>query len=156
MLNLGKVGAADILYDLGSGDGRIVIAAARRGARSVGIEIDAGLIERARANASEAGVGQRASFRRQDLFKADFREATVVTLYLWPHVNLMLRPQLLRDLKPGVRIVSHSHDMGDWAPQETVELPDATGRIHRLYLWTVPPRKDQPPLAASDARPGAE
>jgi SAM-dependent methyltransferase len=138
MLELAGVGRDDTLYDLGSGDGRIVIAAAKRGARAVGIEIDGELVERARRNASEAGVEQRAKFLRQDLFAADFRNATVVTLYLLPEVNLALRPRLLAQLGAGTRIVSHSHDMGDWTPTASREVADETGRLHRIYLWVVP------------------
>ncbi|HKZ72433.1 MAG TPA: hypothetical protein VJ011_00115, partial [Steroidobacteraceae bacterium] len=87
------------------------------------------------------------SFVRQDLFDADIRPATVVTLYLLPEVNLALRPKLLRDLSPGARIVSHSHDMGDWPPEQTREVRDRDGKRHLLYLWTAPPRKDHPPMA---------
>ncbi len=138
MLELAEVGPGDTLYDLGSGDGRIVIEAAKRGARAVGIEIDGELVERARRMAREAGVAPRATFRRQDLFAADFRDATVVTLYLLPEVNLALRPRLLAELAPGTRIVSHSHDMADWTPNESREVADETGRVHRVYLWIVP------------------
>ena len=138
MLELAKVGPKDVVYDLGSGDGRVVIAAAKRGARAVGVEIDRELVERARRAAREAGVAQRAAFRHQDLFDADFRDATVVMLYLLPEVNLALRPRLLEVLAPGTRIVSHSHDMGDWSPDDAREMPDQTGRLHRLYLWVVP------------------
>jgi SAM-dependent methyltransferase len=138
MLDLAKVGPDDTVYDLGSGDGRIVIAAAKRGARAIGVEIDGELVERARRNAREAGVARRATFRRQDLFAADIRDATVVMLYLLPEVNIALRPRLLGDLAPGTRVVSHSHDMADWTPRESREVADETGRVHRVYLWIVP------------------
>jgi SAM-dependent methyltransferase len=150
MLELASVGDHDTLYDLGSGDGRIVIAAARRGARAVGVEIDRELVDRARRNAEAAGVAARTRFVQQDLFETDIRAATVVTLYLLPEVNLALRPKLLRDLQPGARIVSHSHDMGDWPPETTRELTDEEGTQHRIHLWTLPPRKDQPAVAAND------
>lgn len=144
MLELARVGRGDRLYDLGSGDGRIVIAAAKRGAQAIGVEIDRELVEQARRNARAARVADRARFLQQDLFAADFRDATVVTLYLLPEVNLALRPRLLAELAPGTRIVSHSHDMGDWLPEATREVPDESGRLHRVHLWTVPPRSDQP------------
>jgi SAM-dependent methyltransferase len=140
MLKLAKVAEGDVVYDLGSGDGRIVIAAVRDfGAdRAVGVELDEKLVTRAQTNALEANVHDKASFVRQDLFDADIRQATVVTLYLLPEVNLLLRPKLLRDLKPGTRVVSHSHDMGDWAPEQTLEIENAQGEVHRIHLWTIP------------------
>jgi SAM-dependent methyltransferase len=147
MLELARVGDRDIVYDLGSGDGRIVIAAARKGARAVGIEHDPGLVERARRDAKAAGLGERTRFVQQDLFHADIRSATVVMLYLLPEVNLALRPKLLRDLAPGTRVVSHSHDMGDWLPEQTREVTARDGKVHRIHLWTLPARKDQPPVA---------
>lgn len=149
MLQMADVKDTDVVYDLGSGDGRIVIAAAKEyGAHGVGIELDAGLIRRARADARVAGVEDKVEFRRENLFEADIRDATVVTLYLLPEANLRLRPKLLRDLKPGVRIISHSHDMGDWEPEEARQVRDRTNRVHRLYRWTIPPRKDAPPAAS--------
>lgn len=136
MLKLAKVGPNDIVYDLGSGDGRIPITAARRfGARGVGIDIDPQRIVEANANAREAKVTGRVTFRNEDLFEADISEATVVTLFLYPDVNLKLRPKLLRELKPGTRIVSYWHDMGNWKPERRVQMPQAP-----IYLWTVPPR----------------
>ena len=136
MLEMAKVGPNDTVYDLGSGDGRIPIAAARDfGARGVGIEIDPKLIARAEANARKAGVDDRVTFRNEDLFNADFHDATVVTLFLLPEANLKLRPRLLAELQPGTRIVSHYHDMGDWKPEKTVRM---LGRS--IYLWTIPPR----------------
>jgi SAM-dependent methyltransferase len=136
MLKLGEVRAGDVLYDLGSGDGRIPITAARRfGVRAVGIEIDDQLVAHARANAKAAGVEHLVSFRNEDLFEADFSEASVVTLYLLDRLNEKLRPRLLAELRPGTRILSHDFMMGDWKPQRAIQV----GRS-RLYLWTVPER----------------
>lgn len=138
MLRLGNVTADDVVYDLGSGDGRIVIAAARdRGARGVGFEIDPALVAQATERAQGLGLGGRVTFRRDDLFQADLREATVVTLYLSPALNRRLRPKLLSELRPGSRIVSHSFDMGDWAPARTLQVTSNEG-THTLYLWVVP------------------
>jgi SAM-dependent methyltransferase len=134
MLELGEVGPDDVIYDLGSGDGRIVITAAEQyGSRGVGIDIDPQRIQEANTNAQAAGVTNRVEFRQQDLFQADFSEATVVTLYLLPEVNLRLRPQLLEQLQPGTRIVSHAFDMGDWEPEQVEEVDGRT-----IYVWTVP------------------
>jgi precorrin-6B methylase 2 len=136
MLDLAGVTPSDVVDDLGAGDGRIVIAAAKDfGARGVGVEIDRELVARARRNAREAGVAGRARFVRQDLFKTNLRPATVVTLFLYPDVNLRLRPKLLGELRPGTRVVSYAFDMGDWQPAKTVE---AGGR--KVYLWVVPER----------------
>jgi hypothetical protein len=138
MLSVADVGRDDVLYDLGSGDGRIVIAAARwHGARGVGIEIDRELVGQARRDAARAGVADRARFEAGDLFAADLRDATVVTLYLSPELNGRLRPQLLAQLRPGARIVSHQFGMGDWEPARTLRLT-IDGRDHRVYLWIVP------------------
>lgn len=118
MLKLAGVRKGDILYDLGSGDGRIPITAARHhGIRAVGIDVDPVRIAEANANALKAGVADRVTFRNEDLFAADFSEATVVTLYLLESLNVKLRPKLLSELKPGTRIVSHAFTMGDWEPQ---------------------------------------
>jgi tRNA A58 N-methylase Trm61 len=136
MLHVAGVHAGDVLYDLGSGDGRIPIAAAKRfGIRAVGIDLDPERIWQAEQNARSAGVERLVQFRREDLFEADFAEATVVTLYLHPDVNLRLRPRLWSELRPGTRIVSHQFPMGDWAPEKVVELHGRT-----VYFWTVPPR----------------
>jgi ribosomal protein L11 methylase PrmA len=136
MLELANVGNSDVVYDLGCGDGRIVISAARKyGARGVGIDLNPARIEEARANASSAGVSDRVSFEVNDLFDADIRNATVVALYLLPDANIRLRPRLLRDLKPGTRVVSHSFDMGDWKPDKE-KLVDGD----HVYLWTIPKR----------------
>ena len=136
MLRLAGVGKDDVLYDLGSGDGRIPIAAAKKfGIRATGIEIDPALVQQAEDNARNAGVGGLVRFRQEDLFKTEFRDATVVTLYLQPHLNLKLRPRLWAELKPGTRIVSHQFDMGDWPPQRKLERNG-----HTIYFWTIPPR----------------
>src|SRR5438045_594376 len=117
MLEIAKVGKGDVLYDLGSGDGRIPVTAAKRyGIRAVGIDIDPERIREANENAKKAGVTNLVRFRQEDLFKADFREATVVTLYLLPDLNVKLRPRLWSELKPGTRVVSHQFDMADWKP----------------------------------------
>jgi SAM-dependent methyltransferase len=134
MLQLANVSEDDVVYDLGSGDGRIPIMAAKRyGARGVGVEIDSGRIQQARENAREAGMAKSVKFIQQDLFKTDLSEATVVTLYLLPELNVKLRPKLLRELEPGTPIVSHSFDMGEWEPERVVKVGDST-----VYLWTVP------------------
>lgn len=138
MLAMADIGPDDVIYDLGSGDGRIVITAAQKfGARGVGIEIDPELVALANTNAAAAGVSDRVQFREEDLFKTDFRDATVVTLYLLQEVNLRLRPILLTQLKPGSRIISHSYNMGDWEP-EAVEVVQGPNKLHILYKWTVP------------------
>jgi trans-aconitate methyltransferase len=140
MLQMANVKPGDVLYDLGCGDGRIVIAAAKRfGIRGVGIDIDPQRIAEAQENARKAGVADRVKFIEGDLFDADIKEATVMTLYLLPDVNLRLRPKLLSDLRPGTRIVSHNYDMGDWKPEQTVKLT-VDGTEHVVYSWTVPKR----------------
>ncbi len=134
MLQLAQVNSNDVIYDLGSGDGRIPITAAQRfGIRSVGVDINPQRVQEANANAQKAGVTNRVEFRQQDLFETDLRNATVVTLYLLPDVNLKLRPKLLRELRPGTRIVSHAFDMGDWQPQQVQQVDGKT-----IYLWVVP------------------
>jgi SAM-dependent methyltransferase len=139
MLEAAKVGAGDVVYDLGCGDGEIIIAAAKlHGARGVGVDLDPERIRNARANAASAGVTERVTFVEQDLFKTDVSPATVVTLYLLPELNERLRPKLLRELRPGSRIVSHDFGMGDWVPERTITVPLA--RDHRVFLWRVPPR----------------
>ena len=137
MLRLADVKKGDVLYDLGSGDGRIPITAAKKfGIRAVGIDIDPQRVEEAKENARKNGVTNLVQFRQEDLFRANFREATVVTLYLLPDLNVKLRPKLLAELKPGARIISHQFDMGTWKPEKRVE---PSGRT--IYLWTVPPKK---------------
>ena len=136
MLRLAGVGPTDLVYDLGSGDGRIPITAAKEfGARGVGIDIDPQRIREAESNARAAGVTDRVRFRNEDLFEADFRDATVVTLFLSPETNLRLRQRLLRELAPGSRVVSYWHDMGDWTPLRT-----SPTRWANVYLWHIPPR----------------
>jgi predicted RNA methylase len=133
MLKLAKTSAADTVYDLGCGDGRIVIAAAKQfGARGVGIDIDPQRIKEATENAKKAGVAERVKFIEQDLFKADIKAATVVTLYLLSTVNERLKPILKRDLKKGTRVVSHQFSMGDWKPVQRSEV-----RGRPIYLWTM-------------------
>jgi len=139
ILRLARVGPDDVVYDLGSGDGRIVIAAARDfGARGVGIELDPDLVAESIRNARRARVADRTRFLQQDIFEADISEATVVTLYLSPEVNLRLRPKLLA-LPPGSRIVSHDFPIGDWKPERMVNFKGPE-RTHVLSLWIVPLR----------------
>jgi protein-L-isoaspartate O-methyltransferase len=142
MLRLAAVKPGDVVYDLGCGDGRIVVTAAQRfGVRGVGIDIDPERVAEARENVRSAGLDGRVEIRQQDLFTTDFREATVVTIYLLPGVNLRLRPRLLEQLRPGARIVSHAFDMDDWRPDRTVTVGAST-----VYLWTVPERGAPLPL----------
>ena len=137
MLELAKVNASDVVYDLGCGDGRIVITAARRfGALGVCVDIDPQRIAESRENARKAGVTDRIRFRNEDLFATDIGDATVVMLFLTVELNLAVRPKLLRELKPGTRIVSHSHNMGDWKQQKTQYVQSDTG-WHSIFLWTV-------------------
>jgi SAM-dependent methyltransferase len=134
MLELTNVTPDDVVYDLGCGDGRIVITAARQyGARGVGVDIDPDRVWEARENAKEAGVAGRVQFLLQDLFDTDISAATVVTLYLTYEVNLQLRPKLWRELKPGTRVVSHDFSMGDWKPEQVVRLGTSV-----IYYWTIP------------------
>lgn len=137
MLNLANVTGIDTVYDLGCGDGRIVITAAQKyGARGVGIDIDPERVREANENVRKAGVADRVKIIRGDLFQANISEATVVTLYLLTELNLKLRPKLLKDLDPGVRVVSHDFSMGDWKPERTVEVSGS-----KVYLWRIPQRK---------------
>jgi SAM-dependent methyltransferase len=137
MLALAKVGPRDVVYDLGCGDGRIVIAAAQKfGARGVGVDIDANLINQADANAKAAGVDRRVKFLVQDAMTVDVSDATVVTLYLLSASNVKLRPILTRQLRRGARIVSHSFAMGDWEPEVVDTFKDSNGTSRTLYLWT--------------------
>ena len=135
MLSVAKVTSRDVVYDLGSGDGRIVIAAAKKyGARGVGIEIDPVLVKKAKDNAAKAGVSSKVRFVTEDLFTADLKDATVVTLYLLQSINERLRPKLVRELRPGARVVSHMFNMGpEWPPEQTLEAGPS-----RIYLWTIP------------------
>lgn len=137
MLKLADVTANDVVYDLGSGDGRIVIAAAKKyGARGVGIDIDPERISESNENAINAGVTDKVKFIEADLFESNFSEASVVTLYLLGRLNEKLKPMLMAQLKPGTRIVSHAFDMGDWEPEETQAVDGTT-----IYLWTIPENK---------------
>ena len=133
MLEMAKVTAKDVVYDLGCGDGRIVIAAAKKGARAVGIDIDPQRISEANANAKLEKVTDKVRFIENDLFESDISEATVVTLYLLNRLNEKLKPKLLKDLRPGTRVVSHAFDMGDWKPEQTVSVGGTN-----VYLWRIP------------------
>ena len=141
MLDMARVGTGDVVYDLGSGDGRLVIAAALRGARSIGVEYDADLVERSVRNAERAGVHDRATFVHGDIFETDPSGADVVLLYLSPEFNRRLRPTLLEKLAPGARIVSHAFHMDDWLPDEERTLGEGPGRA-TAYLWVVPANVD--------------
>ena len=138
MLRQAHLKKGDVLYDLGSGDGRIPIAAAKQyGVRAVGIDIDPKLVEEAKETARREGVENLVSFRNEDMFLTDVREATVVTLYLSNTLNVMLRPKLLRELRPGSFIISHDFRMGDWVPEKSVRVP--WKNLYRtVYVWTVP------------------
>lgn len=136
MVELAGVKQGDVVYDLGSGDGRIVIAAAKKGARAVGFEIDPELVGESRANLQKAGVQAAAEIRNQDILTVDLSPASVITMYLLPDVNLKLRPNLLSQLKPGSRVVSHSFDMGDWKPDKTEHIEGRT-----IHLWIIPNRR---------------
>ena len=148
MLTVANVRQGDVLYDLGSGDGRIPIMAVQKYnvTRATGIEINPERIMEAQENLKVAGVGDRVRFRNEDLFEANFSDATVVTLYLLPALNIKLLPKLLRDLKPGTRVVSHAFAMGDWKPDQTLEIG---GRA--VYFWTIPARGTAAYAAASAA-----
>lgn len=145
MLDVARVGPGDALIDLGSGDGRIVIAAAKRGASAVGVEINPVLVERSRENAKREGVDARTRFVTEDLFETDFSRADVVTMYLLPDVNAKLAPKLYATLKPGARIVSHDYDLGGWPPDATltIDAPDkpvSRDKVSRVHFWVVPAR----------------
>ena len=145
MLKLANLKPTDTLYDLGCGDGRIVIAAAKKGAKGVGIDIDPQRIKEAKENARKAGVEDRVRFELKDLFEADIHEATVVSLFLLPSVNLKLKPKLMADLKPGTRVVSNTFDMGDWKAEKETSLGEGPDEeysylSHKFFLWTIPPR----------------
>lgn len=137
MLKMAKVTKTDMVYDLGSGDGRIVITAAKEyGATGIGVDIDPERIKEANENARKANVNDKVKFIEGDLFKMNFKDATVVTLYLLPSLNLKLRPQLFEQLKPGTRVVSHSFDMGDWEPEQKLTVNGSN-----IYMWTIPEKK---------------
>ena len=134
MLSMANVRNNDLVYDLGCGDGRVVVMAAKeRGATGVGVDLDPVRIKESEENARKAGVADRVRFFQQDLFKTEIGEATVVMLYLWPEVNIRLRSKLFAELKPGTRILSHNHDMGEWKPDKYAEISK-----HRIYFWVIP------------------
>ena len=133
MIELGGVKKGDVVYDLGSGDGRIVITAAKKGARAVGFDVDGDLVKESRENIRKAGLDKLAEIKQQDILTVDLSPATVVTMYLLPDVNLKLKPNLLSQLKPGSRVVSHAFDMGDWKPEKVERVNGLT-----IYLWTIP------------------
>jgi SAM-dependent methyltransferase len=139
MLQVARVGRNDLVYDLGCGDGRIVITAVKRhGARGVCVDIDPVRIKESRTNANTAGVAERIGFREGDLFETDLHDATVVTLYLLPTLNERLRPKLFRELRPGSRVVSNAFDMGDWKADSTLEVPTGGGLNSFAYFWVIP------------------
>ena len=141
MLKMADVGKDDLVYDLGCGDGRIVITAAEKmGARGIGVDIDPERIEESRENAKKANVTDRVKFLQQDLFDADISEATVVTLYLLPDINLRVRPKIFREVKPGTRVVSHNYSMGEWEPELSTEINENNEEWnnHTVYFWIVP------------------
>jgi len=141
MITLAKLAAGDVVYDLGCGDGRIVIAAAQvPGARGVCVEIDPERIRQSRQNAEEAGVADRIRFVQGDLYNVPIDDATVVMVYLLPEVNLRLRPRLLKELRPGTRIISHAFDMGDWPPEQRVVVELTPLMQYVVYRWVVPAR----------------
>lgn len=133
MLELAAVGPGDVVYDLGSGDGRIPITAAKYGARGVGIDIDPKMVREARMNAAKAGVADRVAFREEDIFETEIAGATVVSVYLLESLNVRLKPRFLSELRPGTRIVGYEWRMGDWSPEKTVMVDG-----HPVYLWRVP------------------
>ncbi|WP_421655384.1 SAM-dependent methyltransferase [Leptothermofonsia sp. ETS-13] len=136
VLKLAEVAASDVFYDLGCGDGRLLIAAAQQfGTRGVGVDIDPERIQKAKEDAARASVSNLVEFRHQDLFETNFSDATVVFLYLLPHLNLRLRPQLFRQLKPGTRIISRDFDMGEWLPERSLQLQ--TPEEPKFYRWTI-------------------
>lgn len=141
MLELGKVAPGDILYDLGSGDGRTVITAAKRGVRAFGIEYNPDMVNLSRLNAATEGVTEKATFTQADLFETDLSKATVITMFLLPQINMKLRPKIL-ELKPGTRIVSNTFDMEDWQADDTVTLDDPSAAWNTAYLWIVPAKAD--------------
>jgi tRNA G37 N-methylase Trm5 len=137
MIELAGVKKGDVVYDMGSGDGRIVIAAAKKGARAVGFEIDGDLVKESRENIRKAGVEKLAEIRQQDILTVDLSPASVITMYLLPDVNLKLKPNLLKQLKPGSRVVSHSFDMGDWKPDKVERVDSRT-----INFWIIPAKRN--------------
>ena len=141
MLDTAKLTPADIHYDLGSGDGRTVITAAKRGATAFGIEYNSDMVALSQKNAEKEGVTGKASFTKADLFETDFSKATVITMFLLSDINLRLRPKIL-DMKPGTRVVSNTFDMGDWEADEKFEVKEGCSSYCRGYFWTVPAKVD--------------
>lgn len=141
MLEMAKVTPSDYVIDLGSGDGRTVIAAAKKGARALGIEYNPDMVELSKRNAAKAGVSDKANFVKADLFESDFSQATVITMFLLPDINLKLRPKILT-LKPGTRIVSNSFTMGEWTADETATVSEACNTYCTAYLWIVPAKTE--------------
>jgi precorrin-6B methylase 2 len=138
MLELAQVKKSDVVYDLGSGDGRIVVTAAKKyGVRAIGFEIDPERIKESAENIKKAGVGHLVEIRQQDIRTVDLSPASVLTMYLLPEVNLMIRPNIWKQMKPGSRVVSHDFDMGDWKPLKTENIKDGSSWDHTLYLWHV-------------------
>src|SRR5499433_676127 len=138
MLELAQVKKGDVVYDLGSGDGRIVITAAKKyGVKAIGFEIDSERIKESQENIKKAGVGHLVEIRQQDIRTVDLSPASVLTMYLLPEVNLMIRPNIWKQMKPGSRVVSHDFDMGDWKPLKTEHIKDGSTWEHTLYLWHV-------------------
>jgi trans-aconitate methyltransferase len=152
MLKMAAVKEGDVVYDLGCGDGRIVVTAAQKfGATGMGVDIDPKRIQESNANAEKAGVTDKVKFERGDLFKMDLAPATVVTMYLLPNINLKLRPKLFSELKPGTRIVSHAFDMGEWKPEKTVKVR-VDSSDYTLYYWTIPAKEDQPTFKDTEVK----
>ena len=140
MLELAEVKKGDVVYDLGSGDGRIVVTAAKKyGVKAIGFEIDPQRIKESQENIKKAGVENLVEIRQQDIRTVDLAGASVLTMYLLPEVNLMIRPNIWKQMKPGSRVVSHDFDMGDWRPLKTEHIKDSTSWEHTLYLWHVEP-----------------
>jgi cyclopropane fatty-acyl-phospholipid synthase-like methyltransferase len=147
ILEIAEIRKGDVLYDLGSGDGRIVLTAARKyGIKAVGFEIDPGLVKESREAIQEARLAGLADIHEQDIRTVDFSSATVVTMYLYPAANLRLRPALMRQLKPGSRVVSHDFGMGDWRPDRVERVTDSTGLVRTLYLWRIRDPHESPGL----------
>jgi len=141
MLELAQVKKGDVVYDLGSGDGRIVVTAAKKyGVKAIGFEIDPERIKESKENIRKAGVGNLVEIREQDIRTVDLSPASVLTMYLLPEVNLMIRPNIWKQMKPSARVVSHDFDMGDWKPRKEVRIKDKSGWDHTLYLWNVSDR----------------